>query len=85
MIIGLQGGPGPAKVPEEMRGALNPVWRETYIHAIALTAAINATGVPKEALADAAAWLEVNTEAVWRECAPDTGAYINEVNPFDSH
>lgn len=58
MITGMQGGPGPSNVAVEMRGALNPVWRKAYIHAIALTGSINATEIPKTALATAANWLE---------------------------
>ncbi|KAJ8059942.1 hypothetical protein OCU04_011561 [Sclerotinia nivalis] len=84
MIVGLQGGSGPANVPESMRGALNPVWRDAYLHVITLGASINSTIAPKAALAEAADWMEENTEKLWREWAPDMGAYINEANPFDS-
>ncbi|CAD6456915.1 3e953730-ef10-4872-95e2-e05e853e76e3 [Sclerotinia trifoliorum] len=84
MIVGLQGGPGPAHVPENMRGSLNPVWRETYLHVITLGATLDDTLTPKETLANAAEWIEENREALWREWAPDMGAYINEANPFNT-
>ncbi|KAI9934609.1 hypothetical protein ASPWEDRAFT_117209 [Aspergillus wentii DTO 134E9] len=83
LLFGFQGGPGPAKVPEDMRGALNPVWRTTYAHVLTTGASINATANPSESLATAAEWMEENKEAVWREWAPNTGAYLNEANPFD--
>lgn len=67
LVIGMQGGRGPANVPEEMRGALNPVWRETYTHAITLGTAINATTDPKIILSSAADWLNSNIELIWRE------------------
>ncbi|KAM0123919.1 hypothetical protein ACHAO1_011188 [Botrytis cinerea] len=84
MIVGLQGGPGPAHVPKNMRGSLNPVWREAYLHVITLGATIDATLTPKKSLSQAADWLEHNKEALWREWAPNTGAYINEANPYNT-
>ncbi|RSM17143.1 hypothetical protein CDV31_004036 [Fusarium ambrosium] len=66
-----------------MRGALNPAWRSAYLHLMATGVNIDTeTLSPQNALAAAAAWAEENKEAVWREWAPDTGAYINEANPF---
>jgi FAD/FMN-containing dehydrogenase len=84
--IGLQGGPGPASVSETRWGSVNPVWRSAYIHFISTGASIDSTtaGGPKEGLAEAADWLEENKEALFREWAPNTGAYMNEANPFDT-
>ncbi|KAL2692532.1 hypothetical protein Neosp_002942 [[Neocosmospora] mangrovei] len=83
LVLGLQGGLGPRSVQNEMRGALNPAWRSAYLHLMATGVDIDTkTLSPQNALAAAAAWAEENKEAVWREWAPDTGAYINEANPF---
>ncbi|THV45540.1 hypothetical protein BGAL_0476g00030 [Botrytis galanthina] len=84
MIVGLQGGPGPTRVPENMRGSLNPVWRDTYVHVITLGATVDDTLTPKKSLAQAAEWMQQNKEALWREWAPDMGAYINEGNPYNT-
>ncbi|KAJ9655218.1 hypothetical protein H2201_008846 [Coniosporium apollinis] len=86
-FIGLQGGPGPARVSESRWGSVNPAYRSAYIHFISMGAPIDLTtaGGPKEGLAAAADWLEKNKEALFREWAPNTGAYINEANPFNSH
>ncbi|EMR89580.1 putative isoamyl alcohol protein [Botrytis cinerea BcDW1] len=84
MIVGLQGGPGPARVPENMRGSLNPVWRETYLHVITLGATVDTTLTAKKSLAQAAEWMQQNKEELWREWAPDMGAYINEGNPYNT-
>lgn len=83
MILGMQGGQGPANVPRDMRGALNPVWRTTYLHAISLGASIDTTADPKTALTSAAEWINLNEEPIWREWAPDMGAYMNEANPYN--
>ncbi|RTE81507.1 hypothetical protein BHE90_003956 [Fusarium euwallaceae] len=83
LVLGLQGGLGPRSVPFEMRGALNPAWRSAYLHLMATGVNIDTeTLSPQNALGAAAEWVEENKEAVWREWAPDTGAYINEANPF---
>ncbi|KAI0098725.1 hypothetical protein GGR51DRAFT_425905 [Nemania sp. FL0031] len=85
LTIGLQGGPGPRNVPQKRRGAVNPVWRDIYIHIISGGANINTTmSTPGFALNQAGEWLEVNKEATFREWAPETGAYMNEANPFNS-
>jgi hypothetical protein len=60
LILGLQGGKGPANVPEDMRGALNPVWRNSYLHAIVTGASIDTTLSPQQALGETAAWVEEN-------------------------
>ncbi|KAG9681292.1 FAD-binding domain-containing protein, partial [Aureobasidium melanogenum] len=85
VIIGLQGGKGVMNVAEHMRGAVNPVWRSTYLHVMAYTVPLDTTISPKMALAKAGEWAELNVEKVWREWAPFTGAYMNEGNPFNSN
>lgn len=83
LVFGLQGGVGPRNVDVGMRGAVNPAWRDAYLHLMVTGVHIDTSASsPKDALSDAAEWAEVNKEAVWREWAPDTGAYINEANPF---
>ncbi|KAM3065110.1 hypothetical protein ACMFMG_006131 [Clarireedia jacksonii] len=85
LTIGMQGGPGPRNVPFKRRGAVNAVWRETYLHLLVNSLSTNTTGkTPYQALKSGAEWAEENTEAVWREWAPDTGAYMNEANPMNS-
>ncbi|KAH6972945.1 FAD-dependent monooxygenase [Ilyonectria sp. MPI-CAGE-AT-0026] len=86
LVFGLQGGLGPKGVEPAMRGALNPAWREAYVHLISTGANINTTdSAPHDALAAAATWVEENKEAVWREWAPKSGSYINEANPFNGN
>lgn len=84
LLFGLQSGPGPASTPEGMRGSVLPARRSTYAHVMAYGASVNATGDPGETLAAAARWHELVTEPVWRNWAPDTGAYMNEGNAFTS-
>jgi hypothetical protein len=43
MIIGLQGGPGPRDVSQDMRGGLNPAWRQAYLHVLSTGAKLNET------------------------------------------
>ncbi|KAI0535178.1 FAD-binding domain-containing protein [Xylaria digitata] len=84
LTIGLQGGPGPRNVPYERRGAVNPIWRKAYVHMIATGADVDLDGrSPGQSLDEAAEWIEINNESVWREWAPETGAYMNEANPFN--
>jgi hypothetical protein len=84
LTIGLQGGPGPRNVPAERRGAVNPVWRDIYIHVVIDGADVDTkTQTPGQALKAGGEWLEANREAVWRQWAPDTGAYMNEASPFN--
>ncbi|KAL5621098.1 hypothetical protein FOBRF1_004344 [Fusarium oxysporum] len=83
MVYGLQGGLGPKNVERKMRGGLNPAWRSAYLHLMTTGVNVETTGsTPHDALNTAAAWAEENKEAVWRKWAPDTGAYVNEANPF---
>lgn len=82
-IIGLQGGPGPRQVPVERRGAMNPTWRDAYVHLISSGADVDLeTNTPGRALRKAADWAEVNQEQVYREWAPEKGSYMNEANPY---
>ncbi|KAH3551938.1 hypothetical protein KXW20_002419 [Aspergillus fumigatus] len=82
LLLGLQGGPGPAATSPEMRGSVLPAWRSAYVHAMVYGASINDTADPAEALATAAEWYESTIEPVWRRWAPDTGSYMNEGNAF---
>lgn len=85
--IGLQGGPGVREQPEERWGALLPAWRSAYLHFIATGATVDsvAAGSPKNALDSAAKYYEEVKERMWREWAPDSGAYMNEANPFNKN
>ncbi|KAH8649192.1 hypothetical protein BX600DRAFT_484096 [Xylariales sp. PMI_506] len=50
-------------VPEPRRGALNPVWRKTYVHAVVTGTNVNLDGyTPAAALQNAAEWAEDNKE-----------------------
>lgn len=84
IMLGLQGGRGPRNVPTELRGAVNPAWRHIYAHTLSFGTPVNATGVPSIELKKAGQWAEKNTEAIWRDWAPKTGAYMNEANCFNS-
>ncbi|KAF3012671.1 hypothetical protein E8E14_011563 [Neopestalotiopsis sp. 37M] len=84
LVIGLQGGKGPAQVGDRMRGALNPAWRTGYVHSIVTGSSLDLTIPPQDALKAAAAWTEEVKETAWREWAPTAGAYINEANPYSS-
>ncbi|KAJ4985511.1 FAD binding domain-containing protein [Stagonosporopsis vannaccii] len=85
--IGLQGGPGVRDQPEKSWGALHPAWRTAYLHFIATGATVDsvAAGSPKKALDSAAKYYEEVKEPMWREWAPDSGAYMNEANPFNKN
>jgi hypothetical protein len=85
--IGLQGGPGVRDAPEERWGALLPAWRTAYLHFISNGATVDsvAAGSPKKALDGAAKWYEETREPMWREWSPDSGAYMNEANPFNKN
>lgn len=85
--IGLQGGPGVRDTPEERWGALLPAWRSAYLHFISSGATVDsiAAGSPKKALENASKWYEESREPMWREWAPDSGAYMNEANPFNNN
>lgn len=81
-VIGLQGGPGPANVDPNMRGALLPTWRSAYVHAMSYSATFDTRLTPNKMLSKMATQLNETTERLWREWAPNTGAYMNEGNPF---
>ncbi|KAJ4141799.1 hypothetical protein NW768_001017 [Fusarium equiseti] len=85
VVIGLQGGPGPAKVDKNMRGALLPAWRSNYLHVMSYGAEFNKSLTPQGMLKDTSERLEEGIESLWREWAPETGAYMNEGNPFNSN
>ncbi|PKX90057.1 putative isoamyl alcohol oxidase [Aspergillus novofumigatus IBT 16806] len=82
LLLGLQGGAGPATTPPEMRGSVLPAWRSAYVHAMVYGASIDDTADPSKALATVAEWHESTIEPVWRRWAPDTGSYMNEGNAF---
>lgn len=86
MTVGLSGGPGVIQTPEHRFGALHPAWKSAYLHLFVggASAEPSAEVTPSEALADAAAWVEDSKETLWREWAPDSGAYMNEANPYNS-
>lgn len=83
--IGLQGGPGVRDTPDERWGALLPAWRPAYLHFIANGAPSDSqvAGSPKLAMQSGADWFEKSTEKMWRKWSPDSGAYMNEANPFN--
>jgi hypothetical protein len=84
--IGLQGGPGVRNTREGDWGALHPAWRSAYLHFISNGAIVDskAAGSPKRALENAARWNEPKEE-MWREWSPNSGAYMNEANPYTSN
>lgn len=82
-VFGLQGGPGPAKTPENMRGALLPAWRHTYLHAMSYSTTVDTSLKPSELFRQVSEDINENKETLWKEWAPNTGAYMNEANPFD--
>ncbi|KAE8154966.1 putative isoamyl alcohol oxidase [Aspergillus avenaceus] len=84
--VGLQGGPGVRNTAKEDWGALHPAWRSAYLHFISngATADPIAAGSPKLALQHAARFNEAK-EKMWREWAPNSGAYMNEANPYTSN
>lgn len=84
LLFGLQAGLGPANVPEAMRGSTHSAWREAYAHVMTYGASINATADPSESLKSGAEYYETVKEPVWRKWAPNTGAYMNEGNPFST-
>ncbi|KAI4614833.1 hypothetical protein J4E80_006337 [Alternaria sp. BMP 0032] len=82
--IGLSGGPGVHSTPPKHWGALHPSWRTAYLHFIATGATINskAAGSAKRALSIGAKWHAAVKEPMWEEWAPESGAYMNEANPY---
>ncbi|KAJ5693172.1 hypothetical protein N7462_002595 [Penicillium macrosclerotiorum] len=83
LLFGLQGGRGPASIPDERRGSVLPAWRKAYAHVMAYGASSKATD-PSSSLKESARWYETVKEPVWREWAPNTGSYMNEGNAFSS-
>jgi hypothetical protein len=86
LILGLMAGPGVQNTPLARRGAVNPAWRKTYIHAISGSGpATEDSETPFQKIKQSAEWYEIHREAVWREWAPNMGAYMNEANPYNSN
>lgn len=83
--VGLSGGLGVINTPDERFGALHSGWRSAYLHFLVGGASAPEDSDPKTILATTAAWIEKRKEALWREWAPNTGAYMNEANPYNSH
>jgi FAD/FMN-containing dehydrogenase len=85
MTVGMSGGPGVIQTPAHRFGALHSAWKSAYLHLFVGGASSTASAVttPSEALSDAADWLEEHKESLWREWAPDSGAYMNEGNPYN--
>ncbi|KNG51298.1 isoamyl alcohol oxidase [Stemphylium lycopersici] len=83
--IGLSGGPGVINTPEKHWGALLPAWRNAYLHFIATGATVDsvAAGSAKRGLQSAAAWQNEVKEPNWRKWSPNSGAYMNEANPYN--
>jgi FAD/FMN-containing dehydrogenase len=82
--IGLSGGPGVHSTPAQHWGALHPSWRTAYLHFIATGATVNSklAGSAKRALEIGAQWHQAVKEPMWEAWAPESGAYMNEANPF---
>ncbi|KAI5238172.1 FAD-binding domain-containing protein [Aureobasidium subglaciale] len=86
LILGLFAGPGVQNTSPERQGAVNPIWRSTYIHAISGSGpAAQESDTPAQIIKQSSEWYEAHREAVWREWAPNTGAYMNEANPYNSN
>ena len=78
-IVGAMGAGRNASIahkPEEM--SLNPAWRNTYVHIFTMA------GFPADEAGKAKAYdFATNTmEQALIDLAPDSGAYLNEANPF---
>ncbi|CAG8009588.1 unnamed protein product [Penicillium salamii] len=82
LLFGLQAGKGPAGIPEIRRGSTLPAWRESYVHAMAYSASIDAIGDPSRSLKSGADWINSAQESAWKNWAPQSGSYMNEGNPF---
>lgn len=87
MTVGLSGGPGVINHSPSRFGAIHPAWKSAYLHLFVggASSSPNTTTSPSAALANSAEWIEEHKERLWREWAPDSGAYMNEANPYNSH
>lgn len=85
MTVGLSGGRGVIDSPADRWGALIPAWRSAYLHLYVGggSAGVSQEVSPSEALAEGGSWLEQHKETLFREWAPDMGAYMNEANPYN--
>ncbi|KAK0655897.1 hypothetical protein B0T16DRAFT_315247 [Cercophora newfieldiana] len=66
-------------VPRGGSNAINPAWRTAYVHATNLAGW--SPGNPNER-EEAIARLDASLQGL-RELAPDSGAYVNEANPYE--
>ena len=85
LVTGMQGGQGPANVPENMRGASLPAWRSNYLHIVAFGATIDPNATAQDALTAAGRWMNGYKELIWQEWAPDSGSYMNEANCYNTN
>ena len=85
LTIGLQGGPIMANMSDERFAATLPAWRSAYLHFMAGGAEPSSDLSPQEQLTASGDWTEANKEAMWRKWAPESGAYMNEANPLNTH
>lgn len=83
--IGLQGGPIMANMSDERFAATNPAWRSAYLHFMAGGADFPSDLSPQEQLKAGGDWTEATKEEMWRKWAPESGAYMNEANPLNTH
>lgn len=86
MTVGMSGGPGVIQTPEHRFGALHSAWKSAYLHLFVggASSSPSADITPSMALSETADWLDENKEKLWREWAPDSGAYMNEGNPYNT-
>ncbi|KAH7410612.1 putative isoamyl alcohol oxidase [Cadophora sp. MPI-SDFR-AT-0126] len=84
--VGFSGGSGVQNAPKERWGALLPAWKDAYLHVYVggASSTVNDTTSPQAALQANAKWIEEEKEALFREWAPTSGAYLNEANPYNS-
>ncbi|KAK0633213.1 FAD binding domain-containing protein [Immersiella caudata] len=67
--------------PRGGSNAVNPGWRTAYVHATNLVGWAPGSATERE---DAMARLDRSLEGM-RELSPDSGAYVNEANPYESN
>lgn len=86
MTVGMSGGPGVIETPQHRFGSLHPAWKTAYLHVFVggASSTPSADITPSTTLSNAAEWIESHKESLWREWAPDSGAYMNEGNPYNT-
>lgn len=84
--IGLSGGLGVHKQPDDRWGALIPSWKRAYLHLYVggASGSVDEDTTPQKVLQSNAEWIEEAKEELWREWAPNMGSYMNEANPYNS-